>query len=48
VDTQLEMFDAIESGRLVVVEERTPRTTTPTSMAAFARDTILPAVRGGG
>ena len=41
-DLMLEMYDAVESGRLRPIEPRSSRTTTPTALADFARDVLLP------
>ena len=41
-DLMLEMYDAFESGRLQPLEPRSPSTTTPTTLAEFAREVILP------
>lgn len=42
VKTYLEMYDAFETGRLKVAEPRTPETTTPTTLTAFARGVMKP------
>ena len=42
VDLLLEMYEAVEAGRLRSIEPRSARTTTPTTLAEFARETILP------
>jgi uncharacterized protein YbjT (DUF2867 family) len=44
VDLLLEMYDAIESGRLQPLEPRTPQTTTLTTLAEFASEVILPLI----
>jgi uncharacterized protein YbjT (DUF2867 family) len=44
VDLMLEMYDAMEAGTLRPVELRSPRTTTPTTLAEFARNVMLPLV----
>ena len=36
------MYEAVETGRLRPIEPRSARTTTPTTLAEFARETILP------
>jgi uncharacterized protein YbjT (DUF2867 family) len=38
----LEMYDAIETGRLRATQRRSPETTTPTTLAEFAQDVIAP------
>ena len=43
-DLMLEMYDAVETGRLRPIEPRSPQTTTPTTLAEFARDVMLPLV----
>jgi hypothetical protein len=45
VEVTLEMFDALDTGRLVKAEARTRETTTPTTMETFAREALLPALR---
>jgi uncharacterized protein YbjT (DUF2867 family) len=40
----LEMYEAVDAGRLRLTQPRSPETTTPTTLAEFARDTILPLV----
>ena len=42
VDLMLEMYEAVEAGRLRSIEPRSARTTTPTTLGEFARETILP------
>lgn len=42
VDLYLEMYDAMATGRLEIAEPRTPATTTPTTMEAFAREVVKP------
>ncbi len=44
VDLMLELYDAVDAGRLQLTQPRSPETTTPTTMAEFARDVILPLV----
>ena len=44
VDLMLEMYEAVETGRLRPIEPRSAQTTTPTTLAEFARETILPLV----
>lgn len=41
-DLMLELYEAVESGRLRAVEPRSARTTTRTTLAQFARDVMLP------
>jgi len=43
-DLMLEMYDAVETGRLRNLEPRSARTTTPTTLAEFARDVMLPMI----
>jgi uncharacterized protein YbjT (DUF2867 family) len=42
----LEMCDAINDGRVVGLEPRSARNTTPTSFETFVRDVLVPAYRG--
>lgn len=44
VDLIIEQYVAFRDGRLERAEPRTPDTTTPTTLAEFARTTLLPAV----
>jgi uncharacterized protein YbjT (DUF2867 family) len=44
VDIILEMYDAYRDGRMDPAEPRTPDTTTPTTLAEFARTKLAPAV----
>ncbi|MDY7227833.1 NmrA family NAD(P)-binding protein [Hyalangium rubrum] len=44
VDIFAEMYAAIPSGRMDPAEPRSPETTTPTTLAQFAREVIKPAV----
>jgi uncharacterized protein YbjT (DUF2867 family) len=44
VEIILEMYVAFREGRLDQAEPRTPDTTTPTTLAEFARATLLPAI----
>ncbi len=44
VATYIEMYGAIRDGRMVAAEARSPETTTPTSLAEFARQSLRPAV----
>jgi uncharacterized protein YbjT (DUF2867 family) len=41
-DLMLEMYDAVETGRLRSLQPRSEQTTTPTTLAEFAREVILP------
>ncbi len=43
-DLMLELYEAVENGRLRLTQPRSPETTTPTTLAEFARDVILPQV----
>jgi len=43
-DLMLEMYEAVETGRLRAMEPRSARTTTPTTLSEFARDVMLPLV----
>ena len=45
VEIILEMYVAFREGRLDQAEPRTPDTTTPTTLAQFARTTLVPAIR---
>ena len=45
VDIIIEMYVAYIEGRLDAAEPRTPDTTTPTTLAEFARTTLVPAIR---
>lgn len=38
----LEMYASIDAGRMKTLQPRTPQTTTPTTLADFARETLLP------
>ncbi len=40
----LEMYDAVETGRLQTIEPRSTKTTTPTTLTEFARDVVLPLI----
>ncbi len=44
VDLYAEMYGAIVDGRMDAAEPRTPQTTTPTSLAEWAREVLKPAV----
>jgi uncharacterized protein YbjT (DUF2867 family) len=41
-DAMLELYDAAESGKLRTIQRRSPRTTTSTKLADFARNVMLP------
>jgi len=41
-DLMLELYDAVETGRLKATEPRSPQTTTPTTLAEFAREVMAP------
>jgi len=41
-DLMLEMYDAVENGKLQTIEPRSTKTTTPTTLTEFARDVMLP------
>lgn len=43
-DLLLEMYEAVDSGRLRPTQPRSPETTTPTTLFEFAHDVILPLV----
>jgi uncharacterized protein YbjT (DUF2867 family) len=43
-DSLLEMYDAVESGRIRTVQPRSRETTTSTTLAEFAREVILPLI----
>jgi len=45
VENILEQYAAFRDGRLEPAEPRTPDTTTPTTLAEFARTTLVPAIR---
>jgi hypothetical protein len=44
VDLIIEQYVAFREGRLDPAEPRTPDTTTPTTLAEFARTTLVPAI----
>jgi hypothetical protein len=44
VDLIMEQYVAFRDGRLDPAEPRTPDTTTPTTLAEFARTTLVPAI----
>ena len=43
-DLMLEMYEAVETGRLQTIEPRSTKTTTPTTLTEFARDVIVPMI----
>jgi uncharacterized protein YbjT (DUF2867 family) len=43
-DLMLELYDAVDAGRLRITQPRSPETTTSTTLAEFARDVILPLI----
>jgi uncharacterized protein YbjT (DUF2867 family) len=45
VELLIEQYGAFRDGRLDSAEPRTPNTTTPTTLAEFARTTLVPAIR---
>jgi hypothetical protein len=40
----LEMYDAFETGRLQPTQSRSAETTTPTTLATFAAEIMLPVI----
>lgn len=46
INLYAEMYQAMQDGRMSCSEPRTPHTTTPTSLAAFVRETLAPAIQG--
>lgn len=44
VEAMLEMYRSFQEGRLTVAEARSPETTTPTTLAEFTREVIVPLV----
>jgi uncharacterized protein YbjT (DUF2867 family) len=44
VDLMLEMYDAVDTGKLQTIEPRSTKTTTPTTLTEFARDVMLPLI----
>ena len=40
-DSMLEMYAAVESGKLKTLQPRSAETTTPTTLKEFAHDTLL-------
>jgi len=45
-DTMLEMYAAFQAGTLKDEAKRSPETTTPTTFETFAKDVLLPALKG--
>jgi uncharacterized protein YbjT (DUF2867 family) len=43
-DSLLELYDAVESGRIRPTQPRSNETTTPTTLAEFAREVLLPSI----
>jgi len=43
-DLMLELYEAVDVGRLRLTQPRSPETTTPTTFAEFAREVILPLI----
>jgi hypothetical protein len=43
-DLMLEMYDGVERGRLRPTQPRSAETTTPTTLAKFAAEVILPLI----
>jgi len=43
-DLMLELYDAVEAGRLQATQPRLPETTTATTLAEFAREALLPMI----
>ena len=43
-DLMLELYEAVDAGRLRITQPRSPETTTPTTFAEFAREVILPLI----
>ncbi|MFZ1932607.1 MAG: NAD(P)H-binding protein [Thermoguttaceae bacterium] len=41
-DQMLELYEAVDAGRLRITQPRSPETTTPTTLAEFAHDVIVP------
>jgi uncharacterized protein YbjT (DUF2867 family) len=41
-DLLIELYEAVEAGKMRITQPRSPETTTSTTLAEFARDTILP------
>jgi uncharacterized protein YbjT (DUF2867 family) len=45
IELMLELYHSVENGTLKVVEPRTGRTTTPTTLEQFSRDVLAPLIR---
>ena len=45
VEIVLEMYAAYRDGRMDPAEPRTPETTTPTTLAEFARTKLVPTIK---
>ena len=43
-DLMLEMYDAVETGRLQSIQPRSAETTTPTTLTEFVREVMLPMI----
>ena len=43
-DLMLELYEAVDAGRLRITQPRSPETTTPTTLAEFAREVVLPLI----
>jgi uncharacterized protein YbjT (DUF2867 family) len=43
-DLMLELYEAVDAGRLRITQPRSPETTTSTTLAEFAREVILPLI----
>ena len=43
-DSMLEMYDAVETGKLRTTQPRSEETTTSTTLAEFAREVVLPMI----
>ncbi len=43
-DLMLEMYDAVESGKLSTIQPRSAETTTPTTLAEFVHEALLPMI----
>jgi uncharacterized protein YbjT (DUF2867 family) len=43
-ESMLELYDAVESGKLRTIQPRSPETTTSTTFAEFAREVIVPLI----
>jgi hypothetical protein len=45
-DQLLDLAEALNSGHMKMLEPRSPRNTTPTTIEAFVADAFIPAYRG--